>query len=80
MIERITVKFGGRSYEKPTNELEISDLENPTDQTLKLAMAEFIAQDNGGVAPDFTGFIVDRFESVANIRPSAQYGKNGTAG
>ena len=72
-FEKVTAKFDGRYFEKPLADLELSDLENPSDSNVIQAMALAIGQETGNT-PDLSGFVVDRFESVLNVRPSAVYG------
>lgn len=72
-FEKVTAKFDGRYYEKQLSDLELSNLDDPSDSNVIQAMALAIGQETG-TTPNLSGFVVDRFESVLNVRPSAVYG------
>lgn len=75
MFSTVILKFNGVRYEKPLNELEVSDFENPIDSVVKSAMSQYLATILGH-SPDLSDFVIDRHESVLNIRPSATYGNS----
>lgn len=73
MIEKVTIKYDGAHYERNVQDLDIGNPDNPTDNDLRNAMVVVLRNETGD-QPDLSDFVVDRFESVANIRPSATYG------
>lgn len=73
MFEKVTAKYDGRFIEKNINDLDISNYENPSDSDVLSAMSLAI-QSETGVRPDLSDFVVDRGDTVLNIRPQATYG------
>lgn len=69
-IELVTVKYGGEFRSIPIADLDIGDLENPTDPEVRSAVAAYL----GAANLDELTIERDAEGKVLNLRPSAQYG------
>ena len=67
MFDKVLVKFGGRAREFVLGELDLANPSNPTDAELKAALCLALEIDN------LNEYVVDRGETVLNVRPSANY-------
>ena len=69
--EFVTIKYDGELISRPIEGLDIGDVENPTDDEVKTAMASEIGADNLNeyrVDHDVNG-------KVINLRPAAEFGE-----
>lgn len=73
MFEKLTLKFDGRYYERDLNSLELANPSNPSDAEIREAAISMIEQETGS-RPNLSSFMIERFNSILNMRPSAEYG------
>jgi len=69
MFEEVRIKFNGVLWEIPVRELDIN-AENPNDAEVRVAMAERLGVDS------LDEFVVQRENTVINLRPTASFGAN----
>lgn len=67
MYEKVLIKYDGQVREIPVNELDM-DPETASDTDIRTAVAQHL--DAGSLSE----FVVERADTIINLRPSASYG------
>jgi hypothetical protein len=68
MFEKVVVKYDGELREFGLADLDLANPDNPNDDELKQALCVALG------APNLNEYVVDRAETVLNVRPAATYG------